>query len=293
MKRQTRKHLLPFLLLLALLLSATSTYAKNTLWQVRSGDNILYLLGALHVLKQDSYPLNSFIEEVYAASTTLVFETDMDEMDTPAMQQKILSYGRLPTGRTLEQELTPSTWQRLQTKIDAMGLPLTAFKPLRTWLCALTLTVVELEKLGFLPEYGVDQYFYEKAKKDGKVIIPLESVEFQLSLFFSQSRREQEDLLNQTLADLTIIDSLANELEGAWKTGDGPKLHNLISASFQSYPQQYERMVLQRNKNWLPVLEKIIKNNKLTLVVVGAGHLVGPNSVVELLREKGYKVVQR
>lgn len=164
---------------------------------------------------------------------------------------------------------------------------------MKPWFCALTLTVLEFEKLGFLPEYGLDEYFYAMARKDKKTIIPLESVEFQLSLFFSQSNKEQEDFLNQTLTDLTLTDDLADELEKAWKTGDDKKLHGLIARSFTGYPKQYERLVLQRNGNWIPILEKKLKSNDLTLAIVGAGHLVGPGSVVDLLRKKGYKVVQR
>ena len=82
-------------------------------------------------------------------------------------------------------------------------------------------------------------------------------------------------------------------MEKAWKSGDSQGLHSIMNQSFADHPKQYERLVLQRNKNWLPVLEKILKENELTLVVVGAGHLVGPQSVVELLKNKGYKVVQR
>jgi uncharacterized protein YbaP (TraB family) len=247
----------------------------------------------MHVLKKDSYPLPPIMEEIYAASPVIVFETDMDEMDTPAMQQKIVSYGRLPAGQTLQQQLSAPTWQRLQQKMADLNIPVTNVQQMKPWLCALTLTVTDLQRLGFLPEFGLDEHFYRRAKQDNKKIIPLESVDFQLSLFYSQSRQEQEEFLKQTLTDLQMTDQLSGEMEKAWKTGDDAKLASLIAMSFADYPRQLERLVLQRNRNWLPVLEKILQREPATLVVVGAGHLVGPNSLVDLLRRQGYAVEQR
>ncbi|MBU0910122.1 MAG: TraB/GumN family protein [Proteobacteria bacterium] len=279
--------------LLLILLFTTPVQAKNTLWQVRSGEHTLYLLGSLHVLKKGDYPLPPLMEEIYVASDAVVFETDMDEMDTPAIQKKIITYGRVPTGQTLQQQLSPRTWQLLQQKMAMLKIPVEKVQQMKPWLCALTLTVTDLERLGFLAQYGLDEHFYAMAKKDKKKIIPLESVNFQLSLFYSQSRQEQEEFLLQTLNDLQMTDALSGEMETAWKSGDGEKLYSLIAKSFADYPKQFKRLVLQRNKNWLPVLEKILKREPVTLVVVGAGHLVGPDSVVDLLRRRGYLVVQR
>jgi uncharacterized protein YbaP (TraB family) len=293
MKMIPRCRLSVNLWLLLILLLTVPAQAKNTLWQVRAGENTLYLLGSLHVLKKDSYPLPPLMEEIYIASDAVVFETDMDEMDTPAMQKKIVNYGRLPAGQTLQQQLSPPTWQLLQQEMAKLKIPAEKVRQMKPWLCALTLTVTDLERLGFLAEYGLDEHFYARAKQDKKKIIPLESVDFQLSLFYSQSRHEQEEFLMQTLTDLQAADALSGEMESAWKNGDGEQLYSLIAKSFAGYPKQYKRLVLQRNKNWLPVLEKILKRDQVTLVVVGAGHLVGPGSVVDLLRRKGYLVVQR
>ncbi|MBI5559442.1 MAG: TraB/GumN family protein [Deltaproteobacteria bacterium] len=280
-------------LILLLLLAPAPSLARGSLWQVRTGEHVLYLLGSLHVMKKESYPLPVVMDEIYAASSALVFETDMDEMDTPAMQNKIVAYGRLPAGQTLEQQLTLPTWQLVRIKMADLKIPAAQLQTMRPWLCALTLTVTELERQGFLPEYGLDEHFYARAKQDKKKIIALESVDYQLSLFYSQSRREQENFLQQTLNDLQLAGELSSDMENAWKTGDGEKLQGLMAKSFAGYPEQYDRLVLKRNKNWLPLLEKIMKREAVTLVVVGAGHLVGPDSVVDLLRRKGYPVTQR
>ena len=293
MKRALHCRLSVSLWLLLILLLAGPVQAKNTLWQVSSGEHTLYLLGSLHALKKDDYPLPPVMEKIYAASSTVVFETDMDEMDSPEIQQKIVTYGRVPAGQTLQQQLSPPTWQRLQHRMAMLKIPEENLTRMKPWLCALTLTVADLERLGFLARYGLDEHFYTRAKQDKKEIIPLESVDFQLSLFYSQSRQEQEEFLLQTLDDLQLADSSSAEMKSAWENGDGEKLYGLIAKSFAGYPHLYKRLVLQRNKNWLPILEKILRREPVTLVVVGAGHLVGPDSVVDLLRRQGYSVVQR
>ncbi len=282
-----------YLWFLLILLLAAPVQAKHILWQVNSDGHTLYLLGSLHVLKKDTYPLPAVMEEIYNASNTVVFETDMDQMDTPAMQKKIITYGRLPAGQTLQQQLSPQTWDMLQQKLAELNISETNVVMMRPWLCALSLTVSDMERQGFLVEFGLDKYFYSKAKKDQKKIIPLESVNYQLSLFYSQSRKEQEEFLRQTLTDLRLADTLSEEMESSWKNGEEEKLYQLIARSFADYPKQFDRLVLKRNKNWVPILERVIKKEKSSLVVVGAGHLVGPGSVVDKLRRKGYQVIQR
>ncbi|MFZ5766309.1 MAG: TraB/GumN family protein [Thermodesulfobacteriota bacterium] len=280
-------------LFIALFLWPAVCPAKTSLWQVRAGSHVLYLLGSLHVLQESSYPLPALMEEVYQASSTLAFETDLDAINSPAMQRKILSYGTLPAGQRLSQVITPPTRELVQRRIIALGMKSADIERLRPWLAALTLTVRELERQGFAARYGLDSHFFQRAKRDGKKIVPLESADFQLSLFYSQSRREQEDFLRQSLQDLHQAEKQAGELERAWRSGDETALAAMITTSFAGYSGQFKRLVLDRNRNWLPVLEKLMQEEEATLVVVGVGHLVGEGSLVALLRAKGYVAAQR
>lgn len=279
-------------LLILFFLGVAAAQARTSLWQVSSGPHTLYLLGSLHVLKKDSYPLPPVMEKAYAESEVLVFETDIDRMESPAIRRKIITYGSQAPGHRLDTQLSPETRERLREKIKALGLPEETFQNLKPWFCALTLTVMELEKLGFLPQYGLDLHFYRKAKADGKDTVFLESPDFQLSLFFSQSRTDQEDFLNQTLTDLELVTRLADDMENAWQKGEAEELQAMIAKSFANYPGQYARLITDRNRNWIPLLEKVLKSHRSGLAVVGAGHLIGPDSVVEMLRRKGYSIEQ-
>ena len=78
-----------------------------------------------------------------------------------------------------------------------------------------------------------------------------------------------------------------------WKKGDANNLHDLLFKSFKGYPEIKERLLDQRNKNWVLQIEGMTQENRNVLIIVGAGHLIGPGSVVEILKQKGYTVMQR
>ena len=278
-------------------LYAKSPAAQQTrnscLWSVQTQSHKFYFLGSLHVLTQDAYPLSAAIENAYSDSQKIVFETDIAAMNDPGTQAKMLELGLYPEGQNLLQNLDTGTRQMLEKKLTEMGLPVEQFSRFKPWLMALTLTTVELQKLGFNPMYGVDVHFFNKATADGKEIGALEHVAFQLNLFGQMDKQNQNAFLNQTLKDLGIVSDLAGDLVKFWKTGDAKKLHALLYKSFKDYPDLHNRLLIQRNKQWVEKIETLMQENKNILFVVGAGHLVGPQSVVDLLRKKGYKVKQQ
>jgi uncharacterized protein YbaP (TraB family) len=266
---------------------------KNFLWSIKTNENAVYFLGSLHVLKSDSYPLSEEIESAYSKSTKIVFETDLDGMNDPAQLAKMMTLGLYMDGQTLEQNLSEQTYKLLKAKVAAAGLTATQFDLFKPWFCALTLTAIELQRLGFDPTYGIDMHFFNKAKKDKKEIIFLEPVEYQLNLFANLGKRGQESLLLQTLKDLDVMGEMASDMVTSWKTGDVNKLNSIMKISFKEHPDTYDRIVIQRNKKWVSQIENLIRQNDNVLVIVGAGHLVGAESILDLLRQKGYKTEQR
>ena len=272
---------------------AVQQSSKSCLWSIQTQSNKFYLLGSLHLLKQDAYPLSAAIESAYNDSQKIVFETDIAAMQEPAIQAIMLELGLYPEGQNMLQNLDGGTRQSLEKKMAELGLPLEQFSRFKPWFMALTLTTLELQKLGFNPSYGVDVHFFNKATDDGKEIGSLESVTYQLNLFGKMDKQDQNAFLNQTLKDLEVVDELAGDLVKFWKTGDAKNLHALLYKSFKDYPDLHDRLLIQRNKKWVKEIEGAMRENKNALFVVGAGHLVGPESVVDLLKKKGYQVKQQ
>jgi uncharacterized protein YbaP (TraB family) len=258
-----------------------------------TGKNTTYLLGSLHVLKGDVFPLPRAIEEAYSDCQKIILETDLDSINDPAFRTQMISLGLYPDGQTLKKNVSEQTYESFRKKVDAIGLSIAHFDRLRPWVCALILTFLEFQRLGFDPSYGIDTYFFHRAKEDEKEVIPLESAEYQLKLFTTMDEAEQESFLRQTLKDLVVIDTMAAEMVEAWKTGDVDKLNSIIGISFREHPVMYERFIIQRNRKWTPQIENLMKQDVNALVIVGAGHLVGAESIVELLKKRGHQIVQR
>lgn len=149
-----------------------------------------------------------------------------------------------------------------------------------------------MQQLGFEASYGVDQYFFRQALAENKEIVALETLEYQISLFDALSAEEQEDLLLETLLELDTLETYYNNLITAWFNGDLAEFTALFLASFAGYPDLEEKLLTQRNRNWLPIIELLLQQKKDYLVIVGAGHLLGEEGLIQLLENRGYLIEQ-
>lgn len=266
---------------------------RHFIWTVESGRNTVYLLGSIHILKPDSYPLPQEVEKIFECCRKIVFETDLDGMNDAESQKKILKQGHYSSGRTLSENISQETYALLKKRAGAAGLPVSRFEGLRPWFAAMTLTGMELKRLGFDPALGLDQYFYQRAKKEGREMIFLETNGIQLNLMTSLNKRHQDEFLRGVLKELGVIETLAADMLDAWKTGDTDKLDSILKISNAGEPAVYDRFFIQRNKRWISKIQRLMKQDDDVLIIVGAGHLVGKDSLVDLLKKKGYDVQQR
>lgn len=273
--------------------SRETTPSKSCLWVVETASNKVFLMGSLHVLKNSAYPLAAEIDRAYASSQRLVFETDLEAMMDPAILARMMELGVYSEGQDLFQNISGDTRKDLENKLRELGLPPDYFSRFKPWFLAVTLTTLELQRLGFNPLYGIDIHFYTKAKADQKELVYLESVDYQLNLLGRMTASDQKSFLKQTLKDLEISAQLAGDMMTAWQKGDADKLYRLLFKSFEDHPNIEDRLLTRRNKDWIPKIEAILGKPKNTMVIVGAGHLIGPAGIVELLKEKGYTVRQK
>ncbi len=282
------------LLLLAPLaiLGQASAQEKSFLWRVRSEKNSIYILGSIHFFKKESYPLKKSIEQAVETARKLVLEIDLQSVTPEKTQQVTLEKGLFRDGTTLQQNVAKETYESTEQRARELGIDLRAMNPLKPWLVALTLTTMKLQKLGFDPSYGVDRYLAERAKRSGKPISGLESIEFQLGLLDGLSRRDQEMMLRETLKELDQLDQGVEQIVQLWMKGDVGSVEDWLLAGMREYPDLHEKIIVERNRRWLPQIEKMITQGENAIVVVGAAHLVGREGVIELLKQRGYTVEQ-
>jgi len=265
---------------------------KSCLWRVLARDSTVYLLGSVHLLKSDAYPLSEAIERAFSDSSKLVLEVNLASLNSPDSQQMILAKALLPEGRTLIQVLSPATYQAVRQKVEGLGLDIEALKRMKPWFLSLSLVAMKMQQLGYDAQHGVDRHFFERAKTAKKDILGLETADFQLNLLDSLPAKTQEESLLQTLKELDQFETEFEQIMGAWAAGQEKQLNDLLLKSFKEYPDIYAKLISERNRTWLPKIESHFQGGNKTLVVVGAAHLVGRDGVVELLRRKGYSVEQ-
>ena len=270
----------------------SATAAKHSLWKVQSQQNALYLLGSVHLLKKEDYPLPASIEAAFSNATTAVFETDISQLEQPDQVMKLAVKGRLPEGQTLRGQLSPPVYAAFSNYLQKAGLPAPLFDSLTPAMAAISLVAIQIKKMDLDPDYGVDRHFFTLARKADKNIVPLETLDFQLDLLTSFSKEEGELLVKTTLKEIDTMEKELTDLLKAWQTGDSAKLEKLLNEAKQDAPVIYKRLVTDRNRQWLPKLEELARGKDNAIVIVGAGHLVGTNGIVELLKRKGYRLTQ-
>lgn len=293
MKRKVAGILSVFLILILLISSSYAQNEKTFLWKVRSETNTVYVLGSIHFMKKEVYPLNKKIEDAFEKSDILAVEANVNDIGQIDIQ-KLMETAFYANNDTLENHVSRETHELIKKEFEGTGIPLLIVNKQKPWFLALTLESLELSKLGFDPELGIDVYFLSKASGKKK-IKELESIDYQINLLSGFSDNEQEVFLLFTLKDLKSLDKDADALIRAWKTGDTKGMKSLITKSApedKSTASLYEKLLYERNRNMVSKIEDFLKTKGTHFVIVGAGHLVGDRGIIELLKKKGYSVEQ-
>jgi uncharacterized protein len=266
--------------------------ANNFLWKATKGPGSLYLMGSVHLLTKDYYPLSPALDRAFKDSDLLVEEVDMGEMVATENQLQMVMTGMLPAGQSLDAVVSSATLAAVNKRLDTLGMPIEPLKRLKPWLLSLTLLGLEWQKAGFEPDLGLDKHFYDQARSDAKQVQGLETVAFQVSRFDGMTLEEQDRLLAETLKELDTQQTAVTALADAWKAGDVSTVERLVLQDLRSEPRLYQRMLVDRNRDWLPKLEALFARRGRAFVVVGAAHLVGPDGLLAMLRARGYTVEQ-
>jgi uncharacterized protein len=288
---RTLPRFLALILLTYSLQPTAHSLAAAPVWSVHGKHNTVYLLGSVHFLSA-SEKLPKAVDAAYADAEKLVMEIDLDDLNPLEMQQATLELGLLPDGQTLETHLGPAAYAKVATHARALGADPALLNRFRPWLAALTLVQLHLMKMGLDASSGVEQRLAARAAADRKPIAGLETIREQLGMLSSLPDAQQREFLLYSVEDAERATKEIDALIAAWRRGDAEGLATLLSEGFEEFPELYRPLTVERNRKWLADLTPLLEERDDYLVVVGALHLVGDDSVLELLREKGYKVTQ-
>jgi uncharacterized protein YbaP (TraB family) len=286
-------------LIAALVLAAPAAWvpraraaSRSFLWKATGRQGVVYLVGSVHLLRKDYYPLSPALDDAYTDSDLLVEEVDMGDMLAPDAQMRLAMRGMLPAGQSLENVVTPATMTLVTRTVADLGMSVEPLKQLKPWMLALYLLGLEWQKAGFDADLGLDKHFYDRAKTDGKRVQALETLEYQIARFDEMTTDQQDHLLFESLNELGTEQASVTALADAWKAGDAPAVERIVLQDVESDQAMYQRLLVDRNRNWLPVVDALLNRPGRAFVVVGAAHLIGPDGLLQMLKAKGYAVEQ-
>jgi uncharacterized protein YbaP (TraB family) len=164
---------------------------------------------------------------------------------------------------------------------------------MKPWMVTLMLEALAAQTAGLDPQIGLDKHFYDLANEKGKQVIGLETAESQMDRFDKMPERMQEQMLRSELDEMETEQSSLRAILTAWQSGDAATIEKMLLGSFSDNPAAYNSLITERNRNWMPQLETCLKRPAPCFVVVGAAHIVGPQGLLTMLQQRGYRVEQQ
>jgi uncharacterized protein len=265
---------------------------KNCLWAVGAEGRTHYIMGSVHLLKEEHFPLNRALEDAFTSAEVVVVEADESGTSQEQMGEMLRARGVYEDGQTLEGMVSRETYDLVMSRALDTSNSFEDLNRIKPWLLTLMFTGIEGAKRGLEGTKGVDKYFLAKAKAIGKAVIALETVEEQMDFLAGVPPKLQElDLVN-TLTSAQRGESKLDEIVDAWHSGDINTLEVLLLEYGQKYPEASEALITRRNQNWRPRIKSYIHSPRIHLVIVGAAHLAGTHGIIQWLQQSGYAIEQ-
>jgi uncharacterized protein YbaP (TraB family) len=271
--------------------AASNEPAKGLLFEIKSNNNTLYLFGSIHLAKANFYPLSPQLEQAYAQANIVAVEADVTDVEASQNAMPLMTYA---SPDKLQNHLSPPTWQSLQAILGPAAEQLQGFKPA---VATMGLTLGAFTQQGYDPAYGIDLHFIHRAKADKKKLVELESIAFQAGVLGGLTDEEGDAMLKQSLDALRNGEALrdAEVMIVLWKSGDAAGLASLFTeaANKDAGTKKLMKLLLDdRNVAMAQKIHRMLVEDEKVFVVVGAGHLAGSNSIIDLLQKQGVQVRQ-
>jgi len=270
----------------------TKSAARGFVWSVERDGRTSWLVGSLHVLTKDAYPLPGSMDKAFEQAKTLMEETDVNELSSPDMIGIVATKGLFTNGQTLESVLPRDAYTQLAQRMTATGLPIEMVKMMRPWMVELTLSGLELQRAGFDPELGIDIHYRRKAAQNGMALNMLETAAEQIDYLAGLPLDVQVSQLQQTLTEGDAELREVREIAAAWRAGDTAAIERLLLKGMKESPAYYQSLVVDRNRRWIPRIESCLSTGSC-FIVVGAAHMVGSDGLIAMLKQKGYRITQQ
>ncbi len=255
-------------------------------WVVKDADTTIYLFGTVHVLDGKGDWLNDEVKTSFDSASELVLEIIAPE-DPAAMAPLLQKYALDIGGKPLTQKLSPKHQKMFAERLTKLGMPANALDMFRPFFASMTLSVVEMQTLGFNPENGAEKILTKAAKDKGMKVGEVENIDLQMQMLNALPEAEQIRMLEKALEDDGKAMETIKKLITAWGKGDPDTVAAVMNEDEADSKALYELLLVNRNKNWAEWIDNRLDQPGTVFMAVGAGHLAGPDSVQRFLKDRG------
>jgi len=275
---------------LLIIIFTTTAIADSSVWKISKGKDFVYLAGTIHILPPSEFPLPDEFQKAYKNSSVIVLEAKLPDPKDTAAQIAMLQHMAYKDGSKLSDVITKKTYQSLSNYLKTLGVDLTELNGFKPGFIVSMMAVLEAKKAQISGE-GVDAYYAKLAQKANKPTEYLETAAFQLQMLAGMGDGNEDEFLTARLSQMVGFETMIKALITAWRSGDTQALEAIvITPMLKDDPQSLKDLINDRNQNWLPKIEAMFGDLNTEFVLVGVGHLIGKNSVIQLLKMKGYHV---
>ncbi len=281
----------PVVALAALVLAASGApaFAQPAFWVVRDADSTIYLLGTIHLLKPETEWRTEKLDAAIAESSEVWLE--LPTTNAAAMQSEMMvlvsRYGLAPAEK-LSRKLTKDELKTLDDAARLAGLSASQLEVFRPWFAALTISTAAMTRAGYDPSSGVDSKIEAIFRERNITPKGLETAEQQIKVFAGMTPDQELRYLRETMEEYQDASTELDKMVQQWSTADLAGMEDLFVTEMKTEePDLYDALLVSRNANWVAQIEQMLQGSGTTFIAVGAGHLIGPESVIAMLAAKG------
>lgn len=261
------------------------------LWVAKDYNSTVYLFGTVHLLPDDLSWMRDDVRAAFGEAGTIYFEVDTGTQGQ--IQASILTqnFGMRSDGLRLSDGLDSYQLKLLDAAAHNGNITLAALDSMKPWLASEFLTVAAATNAGLSPEVSADSALKSRAAREQKNVIYLETMEDQIRVSADQPAFVQMKILTETLENFNTLGTDLTQIVQAWSVGGTAFLtREMVLNLKKRSPDFYKALLTDRNEKWADVLTRYMEGSGTAFVAVGTSHLLGEDSLIEMLRDQGYKV---
>ena len=267
--------------------------AHPALWTIGDHDTTISLFGTVHVMRPDVDWFHGPVRRAFDASDEVVLE--MLSLEPAEEQALVMRFGVDHSGRALRSKLGDADREHYDDAMRSIGYPAAAFDSLKPWMASMALEILPMVQAGYSPDLGVDEILNETAKRKGKTLVGLETAEQQMGFFDAIDEERQLIMLGGTVRRMDDIRHEIREMEALWSAGRSEKLGVMVAETMAGYGDDGtigDVLLTDRNRRWAEWVDARMAKPGHVFLAVGAGHLAGDGSLLEMLESKGHAVTR-